>query len=102
MTKNEFDDELRSQKYIDINIKKAIPMRWIARSGATSWNYIPIEPMIYCVPDYETFQEYILDRDIEVETLVVIGKNKYKNEISTKIRLALRNEEIKNCIILGI
>lgn len=102
MTKKEFDDELRTQKYIDVNIKKAIPMRWIARSGATSWNYIPIEPMIYCVPDYETFQEYILDRDIEVETLVVIGKNKYKNEISTKIRLALRNEEIKNCIILGI
>lgn len=101
MSKNEFDEELRTQKYIDIDIKKAIPMRWIARSGAESWTHIPIEPMIYCVPDYETLQTYVLDKGIDIETLVIIGKNKYKDEVSTKIRLALRNEDIPNCIILG-
>ncbi len=101
MSKKEFDVELKSQKYIDINVKKAIPMRWIARSGAESWNHIPIEPMIYCVPDYDTLQTYVLDKGIDIETLVVIGKNKYKDDISTKIRLALRNEDIPNCIILG-
>lgn len=102
MSKKEFDDEIRTQKYIDINVKKAIPMRWISRTGSESWNYIPIEPMIYCVPDYETLQTYIFDKGIEIETLVVIGKNKYKDETSIKIRLALRNEEILNCIVLGI
>jgi len=101
MSKKEFDEELRTQKYIDIDVKKAIPMRWIARSGAESWNHIPVEPMIYCVPDYDTLQTYVLDKGIDIETLVVIGKNKYKNDISTKIRLALRNEDIPNCIILG-
>lgn len=101
MSKKEFDEELRTQKYIDIDVKKAIPMRWIARSGAESWNHIPIEPMIYCVPDYDTLQTYVLDKGIDIETLVVIGRNKYKDDISTKIRLALRNEDIPNCIILG-
>lgn len=102
MSKNDFDAELKTQKYIDIDVKKAIPMSWIARSGAVSWNHIPIEPMIYCVPDYDTLQTYVLDKGIDIETLLVIGKSKYKDEISTKIRLALRNEEIHNCIILGI
>jgi len=101
MSKKEFDEELKSQKYIDINVKKAIPMRWIARSGVETWNYIPIEPMIYCVPDYDTLQTYVLDKGIDIETLIVIGKNKYKDEVSTKIRLALRNEDVSNCIILG-
>jgi hypothetical protein len=102
MSKKEFDEELRTQKYIDIDVKKAIPMRWIARSGSESWTHIPIEPMIYCVPDYDTLQTYVLDKGIAIETLIVIGKNKYKDEISTQIRLALRNEDIPNCIILGI
>jgi hypothetical protein len=101
MSKKEFDNELKSQKNIDVDVKKAIPMRWIARSGAESWNHIPVEPMIYCVPDYDTLQTYVLDRGISIETLIVIGKNKYKDEVSTKIRLALRNEDIPNCIILG-
>lgn len=101
MSKKEFDEELKSQKYIDVNVKKAIPMRWIARSGVETWNYIPIEPMIYCVPDYDTLQTYVLDKGIDIETLIVIGKNKYKDEVSTKIRLALRNEDVSNCIILG-
>jgi len=101
MSKKEFDKELKSQNNIDIDVKKAIPMRWIARSGAESWNHIPVEPMIYCVPDYDTLQTYVLDKGISIETLVVIGKNKYKDAVSTNIRLALRNEDIPNCIILG-
>jgi hypothetical protein len=101
MSKKEFDSELKSQKNIDIDVKKAIPMRWIARSGAESWNHIPVEPMIYCVPDYDTLQTYVLDKGISIETLIVIGRNKYKDEVSTKIRLALRNEDIPNCIVLG-
>lgn len=101
MSKKEFEEELKTQKYMDIEVKKAIPMCWIARSGSQGWNHIPIEPMIYCVPDYDTLQSYVLDKGINIETLVVIGKNRYKNEVSTKIRLALRNEDIPNCIILG-
>ncbi|MCK0125750.1 hypothetical protein MWU76_15270 [Gelidibacter sp. F2691] len=101
MSKNEFDEELKTQKYIDIDVKKAIPMCWISRSGTRSWNHIPIEPMIYCVPDYDTLQEYVLDKGIDIETLIVIGKVRYRGEVTTKIRLALLNEDIPNCIILG-
>ncbi len=101
MSKKEFDEEIKSQKYMDLDIKKAIPMRWISRKGTESWNHIPIEPMIYCVPDFETLEEYILDKGIEIETLVVIGKNKYKEEHGTNIKRAVREGVIKNCIILG-
>ena len=101
LTKKELDAEIKIQDYININIKKAIPMRWIASSGKESWNYLPIEPMIYCVPDFETLEEFVLDKGIEIETLVVIGKNKYKEEHGTNIKRAVREGVIKNCIILG-
>lgn len=101
MSKKEFDEEIKSQKYINLDIKKAIPMRWISSKGTESWKHIPIDPMIYCVPDYETLEAFVLNKGIEIETLVVIGKNKYKDDVSTKIRRALQNDEILNCIILG-
>lgn len=101
LSKKDLELEIRSQNYLDINIKKAIPIRWITANGKEYWKYLPIEPMIYCVPDFETLEEYVLDKGIEIETLVVIGKNKYKEEHGTNIKRAVREGVIKNCIILG-
>ncbi len=101
LEKKEFDDEIKNQAYTDIDILKAIPIRWISKNGTESWNHIPIEPMILCVPDFETLEEYVLEKEIKIESLIVIGKNKYKDNDLTKIKRYLREGEIPNCVILG-
>lgn len=101
LEKKEFDDEIKNQTYTDIDILKAIPIRWISKNGTESWNHIPIEPMILCVPDFETLEEYVLEKGIKIESLIVIGKNKYKDNDLTKIKRFLREGEIPNCVILG-
>lgn len=101
LEKKEFDDEIKNQTYTDIDILKAIPIRWISKNGTESWNHIPIEPMILCVPDLETLEEYVLEKGIKIESLIVIGKNKYKDNDLTKIKRYLREGVIPNCVILG-
>lgn len=101
LEKKEFDDEIKNQTYTNIDILKAIPIRWISKNGTESWNHIPIEPMILCVPDFETLEEYILEKGIKIESLIVIGKNKYKDNDLTKIKRYLREGDIPNCVILG-
>lgn len=101
LEKKEFDDEIKNQTYTDIDILKAIPIRWISKNGTESWNHIPIEPMILCVPDLDTLEEYVLEKNIKIESIVIIGKNKYKDNDLTKIKRFLREGKIPNCIILG-
>ncbi|MFN4087108.1 MAG: hypothetical protein ACK4LB_14310 [Spirosomataceae bacterium] len=101
LEKKEFDDEIKNQTYTNIDILKAIPIRWISKNGTESWNHIPIEPMILCVPDFETLEEYVLEKGIKIESLIVIGKNKYKDNDLTKIKRYLREGDIPNCVILG-
>lgn len=101
LEKKGFDVEIKNQNYTDIDILKAIPIRWISKKGTESWNHIPIEPMILCVPDFETLEEYVLEKGIKIESLIVIGKNKYKDNDLTKIKRYLREGEIPNCVILG-
>jgi hypothetical protein len=101
LEKKEFDDEIKNQTYTNIDILKAIPIRWISKNGIEYWNHIPIEPMILCVPDFETLEESVLEKGIKIESLIVIGKNKYKDKDLTKIKRYLREEDIPNCVILG-
>jgi hypothetical protein len=101
LEKKEFDHEIKNQTYTEIDILKAIPIRWISKNGTESWNHIPIEPMILCVPDFETLEEYVLEKGIKIESLIIIGKNKYKNNDLTKIKRYLREGAIPNCVILG-
>jgi hypothetical protein len=101
LEKKEFEDEIKNQTYTDIDILKAIPIRWISKNGTESWYHIPIEPMILCVPDFETLEEYVFEKGIKIESLIVIGKNKYKDNDLTKIKRYIREGEIPNCIILG-
>jgi len=101
LEKKEFDEELSNQDYTDLDIIKAIPLRWISKNGTQSWHHIPIEPMIYCVPDYDTLVEQVLDKGEKIEALVVLGKNKYKDDILSKIKRDLREGTIPVSVILG-
>jgi len=56
---------------------------------------------LYLVHDYETFKEHVLRNDSKIETVVVIGKNKYKEEILTKLKRDIREELIPSAIIIG-
>lgn len=44
LEKKEFDNEIKNQSYTNIDIHKAIPIRWISKNGTESWNHIPIDP----------------------------------------------------------
>jgi len=101
LEKKEFEEELKNQTYTDIPILKAIPIRWISKNGTTSWDHLAIEPMIFCVPDYETFREFLLEKGTHIEALIIIGKNKYKDNIFSQVTRDLREEIYSTCLVLG-
>lgn len=100
--KKDFLNEIKAQTFSPkIKLDKAIPFQWINKNGKFEAAPIPIDPMIYLVPDYETFKEYIFNAGIDVDVVVVIGKNKYQPDILRKIKRDLREEEIPSAIIIG-
>jgi hypothetical protein len=101
LDKKHFLNELKEQTFTEINLLKAIPFQWVNKNGKFETSQIPIDPMIYLVPDYETFQEYILDANIDVETVIFIGKNKYTEDSLKQLKKDLRNEEVPFSIIIG-
>lgn len=100
--KKDFLNELKTQSFSsEINLSKAIPYQWVNKNGKFETTPIPIEPMIYLVPDYETFKEYIFDSDIDIDAVIAIGKNKYQLDVFRRIKRDLREEEIPFAIVIG-
>lgn len=100
--KKDFLNELKKQSFSsEINLSKAIPYQWVNKNGKFETTPIPIEPMIYLVPDYETFKEYIFDSDIDIDAVIAIGKNKYQPDVFRRIKRDLREEEIPFAIVIG-
>lgn len=100
--KKDFLNELKTQSFSsEINLSKAIPYQWVNKNGKFEMTPIPIEPMIYLVPDYETFKEYIFDSDIDIDAVIAIGKNKYQPEVFRRMKRELREEEIPFAIVIG-
>ncbi len=87
-------------KSINNDLSKAIPYLYITKSGNKSRN-LNISPMLVIANDYETLEEFVLEKGIKIESLIIIGKNKYKGTDLTKIKRALREGEISSCIIVG-
>lgn len=101
LEKNPFSKELKEQSFTDIDLNKAIPFQWVNKNGKFENPKVPIDPMIYMAPDYETIKDYIIDEGIEIETVIVIGKNKYKDDDLHKLTSDLRLEEIPFSILIG-
>jgi len=99
--KKDFIHELKHQVYTDIDLLKAIPIQWITKTGKFENPHIPIDPMIYFVPDYETLSEYVMPMDSSIETVVMIGKNKYKEENLNKLKRDLYNEIVPHALLIG-
>ncbi|HYX06809.1 MAG TPA: hypothetical protein VE912_08770, partial [Bacteroidales bacterium] len=99
--KKDFLRELKSQSITsEVILSKALPYQWVNKNGKFENTPIPIDPMMYLVPDYETFKEYIFESGIEVNAVIAIGKNKYHSSIR-KIKRDLREEEVPFSIIIG-
>lgn len=92
-------DGLKQHTIENLNIYKAFPFQYIAKSGGKTDN-LPMDPMIFIVNDYETARKYILDKEIKVRNITIIGSNKYK-DYHREISEDLNNKRIENCLLIG-
>jgi len=102
LEKKDFLETLKNEKIPDIELKKAIPFKWVTKKGIEKdeSDFIPIEPMIYLLPDYETFKEFVFDEIEYLDSVIFIGKNKYEPFI-TQIKRDLRKGNISKAIFIG-
>lgn len=102
LEKKQFDESLLEYRESKNNLKKALPFKWVTKNGSQDdySEHIHIEPMIYLVPDYETFKEHIEGNVGGISSLFFIGSNKYKNDI-TNIGRDIREKKIPHPIFIG-
>ena len=101
LDKKPFLKELKDQSFTDIDLTKAIPFQWVNKNGKFETPKVPIDPMIYMGPDYDTIKENIIDQGINIESVIIIGKNKYKEDDLLKLKQDLRYEEVPFSILIG-
>lgn len=97
---NDFQSELKEQNCVNLDLLKAIPIQRIKKNGESYNCSLPIDPMIYIIPDYYTFHDFVKD-NYEIDSVILIGKNKYRSEFFEKLEMDLEYEEIPNAIIVG-
>jgi len=102
LERKDFLDTLKNENITSIDLKKAIPFKWVTKKGMSKdeSDFIPVEPMVYLLPDYETFKEFVFDGIDSLDSVIFIGKNKYEPHL-TKIRKDLRNGEIPRAVFIG-
>ncbi len=87
-----------SKKDILELIPSCIPFQYINKSGEI-YPDTPFDPILYVVNDFATAKEFIIDKDIEIDTILFIGDNKYKS--TTAITWLYRQGKFKRCIFIG-
>lgn len=97
---NDFQAELKEHKTADLDLLKSIPMQRINKNGGEYDCTLPIDPMIYIIPNYYVFQDFVKDK-YEVDSLILIGRNKYNSDYLEALANDIYNEEIKKTIIVG-
>ncbi|MBW1617072.1 MAG: hypothetical protein JRJ49_11235 [Deltaproteobacteria bacterium] len=97
-------EKLKSKKINEICLHKALPFQWVTKKGIAKHEsqFIPIEPMIYLVPDYETFKERLFEKIENLDAVIFIGKNKYSSDYLTEIKKDIRTEKIPPAIFIGV
>jgi hypothetical protein len=79
-------------------IPTCIPYQYLNKNGKVEGK-TSFEPILYVVNDFATAKEFIIDKDIEIDTILFIGDNKYKS--TTAITRLYRQEKFKRCIFIG-
>ncbi len=88
--KNDFESSFK------VSDKKAFPYTYIADSGAKTKNIELAGSMFFVASSYETIKEYIFDEDIQIESIIFIGK-KYDYSIQQDID----RKRFKQVIFIG-
>ena len=102
LEKSEFLKSLKYSQSIDVDLRKAIPFQWVTKKGLEKHEskFIPVEPMIYLVPDYDTFKEHLMGEIDNLDSVIFIGRNKYEPYIAN-ISYDLRRENIPKAVFIG-
>lgn len=87
-----------SKKEILQVIPTCVPYQYLNKNGKAEGK-TSFEPILYVVNDFSTAKEFIIDKEIEIDTILFIGDNKYKS--TTAITRLYRQEKFKRCIFIG-
>ena len=98
--KKDFFRAVKESHICELNFHKSLPFKYITKTGTESDN-LPIESMIYLVPDYESFREFVLPKNESIDSIIFIGANKYKPEALRNVKRDIRRGVIKNAIFIG-
>lgn len=98
--KKDFLRAVKKSNICELDFHRSLPFKYISKPGSESDN-LPIESMIYLVPDYESFKEFVLTKNERIDTIIFIGANKYKPEVLRDVKRDIRREVIRNAIFIG-
>lgn len=98
--KKDFFKAVKKSDIPDLDLHKSLPFEYVTKNGKSSPN-LPIEPMIYFVPDYETYKEFIRPREERIDTIIFIGANKYNDDALRDVKRDIRSGSIKNALFIG-
>ena len=79
-------------------IPSCVPYQYINKSGEI-YPDTPFDPILYVVNDFGTAKEFIIERDIEIDTIIFVGDNKYKT--TTAVSRLYRQNKFNRCIFIG-
>src|SRR5258708_31382536 len=80
------------------SIPSCIPYIYINKHGKIE-DEISFEPILYVVNDFEVAKEFIIEKNIEIDTIIFIVDNKYKT--TTSVSRLYRQAKFKRCIFIG-
>jgi len=98
--KKDFFFAVKESHICELDFHKSLPFKYVTKTGTEEDN-LPLDSMIYLVPDYETFREFILPEEERIDTVIFIGANKYKSEALRNVKRDIRRGDIKNAIFIG-
>ena len=81
-----------------ITIPDSIPYEYINKSGITT-DCTSFEPLLYVVNDFDTAKDYIIEKGVEIDTIIFIGHNKYKS--LSPVSKLYRQGKFNRCIFIG-
>lgn len=87
-----------SKKEFLQSIPASVPYQYINKSGEI-YPDTHFDPILYVVNDFGTAKEFVIEKDIEIDTIIFIGDTKYKTTAS--ISRLHRQGKFKHCIFIG-
>lgn len=79
-------------------IPSCIPYQYINKSGEIYLD-TPFDPILYVVNDFATVKEFIIEKDVEIDTIIFVGDNKYR--ATTTVSRLSRQGKFNRCIFIG-